>query len=72
MTTAEYEALTTKDENTFYMLSDAEEDGPKPHASSHATNGADPITPASIGAATMTEVNTAIQTAIGDAIGGSY
>lgn len=30
------------------------------------------ITPASIGAATMTEVNTAIQTAIGDAIGGSY
>ena len=72
MTTAEYEALTTKDENTFYMLSDAEEDGPKPHASSHATNGADPITPASIGAATMTEVNAAIQTAIGDAIGGSY
>lgn len=163
MTTAEYEALTTKDENTFYMLSDAEEDSgifwatygtttyaeikaaydagkivacnksgmkslvfylgtvadvvdqaifvaidgtsedpdidddgiatvyalivtstsgwsnvvrqrftPKPHASDHATGGADPITPASIGAATMTEVNTAIQTAIGDAIGGSY
>lgn len=160
MTTAEYEALTTKDENTFYMLSDAEEDSgifwatygtttfaevkaaydakkdvmilyderiyrvssfmsstlftftntdgtkpneddgetigtgnsriillwdtvgwlgpylvrnrPKDHASTHATGGADPITPASIGAATMTEVNTAIQTAIGDAIGGSY
>lgn len=152
MTTAEYEALTTKDENTFYMLSDAEEDSgifwatygtttfaevkaaydarkivgvkylscifmlgaitsiearffaitanplamnarsrgmsvnsdnewvnvndlkftPNTHASSHATNGADPITPASIGAATMTEVNTAIQAAIGDAIGGSY
>lgn len=42
------------------------------HASQHATGGADPITPASIGAATMTEVKTAIQTAIGDAIGGSY
>ena len=35
LSTAEYEALTTKDENTFYMLSDAEET---------------PITPASIGA----------------------
>lgn len=42
------------------------------HASSHATGGSDPITPASIGAATMTEVNTAIQSAIGDAIGGGY
>ena len=31
-----------------------------------------PITPESIGAATMTEVNAAIQTAIGNAIGGSY
>ena len=35
LSTAEYEALTTKDENTFYMLSDAEET---------------PITPTSIGA----------------------
>lgn len=177
MTTAEYEALTTKDENTFYMLSDAEEDtsggifiavfGDTTYAevkaaydsgkivfakrSADTTNplyylqnyAADQfyfvsipgtwsdntfsyalqlnqlllasngwsegdtkyivdvpeptqsqdgqflqgvydtrrgksytdwaaITPASIGAATMTEVNTAIQTAIGDAIGGSY
>ena len=31
-----------------------------------------PITPESIGAATMAEVNAAIQTAIGNAIGGSY
>ena len=31
-----------------------------------------PITPESIGAATMDEVNSAIQTAIGNAIGGSY
>lgn len=45
---------------------------PALHASSHATGGSDPITPASIGAATMTEVNSAIQTAIGNAIGGGY
>lgn len=44
----------------------------KNHASSHATGGSDPITPASIGAATMSEVNVAIQSAIGDAIGGGY
>ena len=42
------------------------------HASTHASGGSDPITPASIGAATMTEVNSAIQAAIGNAIGGSY
>ena len=45
---------------------------PATHASTHATGGSDPITPADIGAATMTEVNAAIQTAIGNAIGGSY
>ena len=45
---------------------------PKWHASTHASGGTDPITPADIGAATMTEVNSAIQTAIGNAIGGSY
>ena len=45
---------------------------PANHASTHASGGSDPITPASIGAATMTEVNSAIQTAIGNAIGGSY
>ena len=45
---------------------------PENHASTHASGGSDPITPASIGAATMEEVNTAIQTAIGNAIGGSY
>ena len=42
------------------------------HASTHATGGSDPITPANIGAATMDEVNAAIQAAIGNAIGGSY
>lgn len=45
---------------------------PKRHASTHASGGSDPITPADIGAATMAEVNAAIQTAIGNAIGGSY
>lgn len=45
---------------------------PSAHASTHATGGDDPITPASIGAATMGEVNSAIQSAIGSAIGGSY
>lgn len=45
---------------------------PSTHASTHATGGSDPITPADIGAATMTEVNAAIQTAIGNAIGGGY
>lgn len=45
---------------------------PDTHASNHAKGGSDPITPADIGAATMAEVNSAIQTAIGNAIGGSY
>lgn len=45
---------------------------PDKHASTHASGGSDPITPADIGAATMDEVNAAIQTAIGNAIGGSY
>lgn len=45
---------------------------PSTHASTHASGGSDPITPADIGAATMDEVNAAIQTAIGNAIGGSY
>ena len=45
---------------------------PAIHASTHSSGGSDPITPASIGAATMTEVNSAIQAAIGNAIGGSY
>ena len=45
---------------------------PSSHASTHASGGSDPITPADIGAATMDEVNSAIQTAIGNAIGGSY
>lgn len=45
---------------------------PKTHASTHASGGSDPITPADIGAATMDEVNAAIQAAIGNAIGGSY
>ena len=45
---------------------------PNNHASSHASGGNDPITPADIGAVTMDEVNSAIQTAIGNAIGGSY
>lgn len=45
---------------------------PTPHASTHASGGSDPITPADIGAATMEEVNSAIQAAIGNAIGGSY
>lgn len=42
------------------------------HSSTHSSGGSDPITPADIGAATMAEVNAAIQTAIGNAIGGSY
>lgn len=45
---------------------------PKKHASSHATGGKDPITPASIGAATMTEVNAAIQSAIQNTWEASY
>lgn len=45
---------------------------PKKHASSHATGGKDPITPASIGAATMTEVNSAIQSAIQNTWEASY
>lgn len=45
---------------------------PKDHASTHATGGADPITPASIGAATITEVNTAIQSAIQNTWEASY
>lgn len=45
---------------------------PDLHASDHATGGADPITPASIGAATMTEVNTAIQSAIQNTWEASY
>ena len=45
---------------------------PANHASKHASGGSDPITPASIGAATMDQVNSAIQAAIGNAIGGSY
>lgn len=45
---------------------------PAGHASKHASGGSDPITPASIGAATMDQVNSAIQAAIGNAIGGSY
>ena len=45
---------------------------PENHSSTHASGGSDPITPADIGAATMDEVNSAIQTAIGNAIGGSY
>lgn len=45
---------------------------PASHSSTHASGGSDPITPADIGAATMGEVNAAIQTAIGNAIGGSY
>lgn len=45
---------------------------PQTHASRHASTGADPITPASIGAATMTEVNTAIQSAIQNTWEASY
>lgn len=45
---------------------------PNGHASKHATDGEDPITPASIGAATMTEVNTAIQSAIQNTWEASY
>lgn len=45
---------------------------PANHSSTHSSGGSDPITPADIGAATMAEVNAAIQTAIGNAIGGSY
>lgn len=45
---------------------------PKTHASKHATDGEDPITPASIGAATMTEVTTAIQSAIQNTWEASY
>ena len=56
------------------VWSDGQNRGVKPstHASTHASGGSDPITPASIGAATMEEVNSAIQAAIGNAIGGSY
>lgn len=42
------------------------------HASTHGANGADPVTPASIGAMTATDVNAAIEAAIGAAIGGGY
>lgn len=42
------------------------------HASTHASGGSDPITPEDIGAVTMVEVNDAIHTAIGNAIGGGY
>ena len=45
---------------------------PDVHASDHATGGSDPITPASIGAATMTEVNSAIQSAIQNTWEASY
>ncbi len=45
---------------------------PSAHAASHAADGDDPITPAAIGAATIEQVNTAIQAAIGGAIDGSY
>lgn len=45
---------------------------PDIHASDHATGGSDPITPASIGAATMTEVNSAIQSAIQNTWEASY
>ena len=45
---------------------------PSTHASQHASTGTDPITPADIGAATTEYVDSAIQTAIGNAIGGSY
>lgn len=45
---------------------------PATHASTHASGGSDPITPEDIGAVTMDEVNNAIQTAIGNAIGGGY
>lgn len=44
MTTAEYEALTTKDENTFYMLSDAEETSGDSIFWIHATVDDDTIT----------------------------
>ena len=63
---------------TIQCVNDVWSDGnnsgvrPSAHASTHASGGSDPITPASIGAATMAEVNSAIQTAIGNAIGGSY
>ena len=42
------------------------------HAAQHAAGAKDAITPASIGAATMTEVNTAIQTAIQNTWEASY
>ena len=42
------------------------------HASTHASGGSDPITPADIGAATMTEVNSAIQSAIQNTWEASY
>lgn len=45
---------------------------PSKHASTHASGGSDPITPESIGAPTVEEMNTAISEAIGNAIGGSY
>ena len=45
---------------------------PSAHASTHAGGGSDPITPASIGAATMDEVNSAIQTAIQNTWEASY
>lgn len=45
---------------------------PATHASTHATGGSDPITPADIGAATMTEVNAAIQSAIQNTWEASY
>lgn len=45
---------------------------PRLHASKHAADGEDPITPAAIGAATMTEVNAAIQSAIQNTWEASY
>ena len=45
---------------------------PSTHASTHSSGGSDPITPASIGAATMEEVNTAIQSAIQNTWEASY
>ena len=42
------------------------------HASQHAQDGSDPITPEMIGAPTVAQMEEAIASAIGTAIGGGY
>lgn len=59
-------------ESMGWIPSDNWGSAPTLHASQHSSSGSDPITPAAIGAATMTEVNAAINAAIGQALQEGY